>query len=142
MKRLQKEFDEIQCYKKLGQGGAHEHEELPHMSHTLAAACTENAKLKYQLNILHKVVDQNIQFLHFRRMQLKLRRARKAKGRCRKCELSGSYHRESHLYAENVLNLVSNIFAQAIVSAFGISCDPCVAPSSVMQHVFLSDWKG
>lgn len=105
MKRLQNEFEEVQKYKKLGEGGAHEHEDLPHVSASLAAACTENAKLKYQLNILHTVTNAETS-----------------------PQKSSSFPSQGH-YAENVLALVSDVLASAIAKAFpGVSCDPCVVP--------------
>jgi hypothetical protein len=54
MKRLQKEFEEVQAVKRLSTEPAHTHD-LPQMSDSLAVLCAENAKLKYQLNVLQRV---------------------------------------------------------------------------------------
>lgn len=53
MKRLQAEVADLGKYSKLEHFGAHE--EVPAMGEALAAAHTENAKLKYQLKLLQRV---------------------------------------------------------------------------------------
>jgi hypothetical protein len=58
MKRLQDEYAQLNGYKKLAHDdqGAHGHEEGPALGDALAAVCTENAKLKYQLATLNRVI--------------------------------------------------------------------------------------